>query len=49
MNKPLILQPIVVICGEPGMGKTTDVSGALALSSRMANLFANQVFIPKID
>jgi len=36
-------QPIIVICGEPGGGKTKEASTALALSSRLSNLFANQV------
>lgn len=38
-----LLQPIIVICGEPGGGKTKEASTALALSSRLSNLFANQV------
>ena len=38
-----LLQPIIVICGEPGGGKTKEASTALALSSKLSNLFANQV------
>ena len=39
----IFLQPIIVIYGKPELGKTKEVSVALALSSKLSNLFANQV------
>ena len=42
----IISQPVIVICGEPGGGKTKEATIALAISSKLANLFANQVYSP---